>query len=184
MEAVLEHPEQAAGRAPGELPLDEGEPTYEGIRDPGNAAGLWQGHEAWLNLTSGGMMGVVYGAGGLWQWKLFPDEPGWPAWVDGPGRSWREAMRQPGSAHAGRVGQALSGYDTTDMTRLPDVSPQAVGRTGELYGGSAARASGTTTSAAAASSRREGRGVRVSLTGLASALPLASSSGRWPSPGP
>jgi hypothetical protein len=110
-----------------------GEPTYEGIRDPGNAAGWWQGHEAWGNLTSGGTMGVVYGAGGLWQWKLFPDEPGWPAWADGPGRSWREAMRQPGSAHAGAVGRALAGYDTTDMTLLPDVSPHAVGRPGEIY---------------------------------------------------
>ena len=110
-----------------------GEPTYEGIRDPGNAAGWWQGHEAWLNLTAGGTMGIVYGAGGLWQWKLFPDEPGWPAWADGPGRSWREAMRQPGSLHAARVGRALAGCDFTDMTRLPDVSPQAVGRPGELY---------------------------------------------------
>ena len=46
------------------------EPTYEGIRDPDNGAGWWQGHEAWLNFTSGGTMGVVYGAGGLWNWTL------------------------------------------------------------------------------------------------------------------
>jgi hypothetical protein len=110
-----------------------GEPTYEGIRDPANAADWWQGHEAWLNLTAGGTMGIVYGAGGLWQWKLFPDEPGWPRWADAPGRSWREAMQQPGSVHAARVGRALAGYGFTDMTRLPDVGPQAVGRPGEFY---------------------------------------------------
>jgi hypothetical protein len=110
-----------------------GEPTYEGIRDAANAAGWWQGHEAWLNLTSGGTIGVVYGAGGLWQWKLVPDEPGWPAWADAPGRSWRDAMQQPGSRYASLVGHALAGYDITDMTTLPDIDPQAVGRPGELY---------------------------------------------------
>ena len=35
---------------------------------PGGAIGWWQGHEAWSNLCAGGTMGVVYGAGSLWQW--------------------------------------------------------------------------------------------------------------------
>ncbi len=110
-----------------------GEPTYEGIRDANNGAGWWQGHEAWLNLTAGGTMGVVYGAGGLWQWKLFADEPGWPAWANAPGRSWREAMQQEGSRYVGYVGRALAGYDITDMTKLSALGPQAVGKPGELY---------------------------------------------------
>ena len=110
-----------------------GEPTYEGIRDAGNGAGWWQGEEAWLNLTSGGTMGVVYGAGGLWQWKLAPDEQGWPDWAASPGVSWREATKLPGSRFVGQVGKALAGYDTTDMAKLPEVSAQTVGRPGDLY---------------------------------------------------
>ncbi len=110
-----------------------GEPTYEGIRDAGNGAGWWQGEEAWLNLTSGGTMGIVYGAGGLWQWKLTPDEAGWPDWANSPGVSWREATGLPGSRLAGLVGKALAGFDTTDMTRLPEVGAQAVGKAGSLY---------------------------------------------------
>ena len=110
-----------------------GEPTYEGIRDAGNGAGWWQGEEAWLNLTSGGTMGVVYGAGGLWQWKIERDEKGWPDWADSPGVSWREATALPGSRFAGLIGKALAGYDITDMTRLPEIGPQAVGKLGSLY---------------------------------------------------
>ena len=110
-----------------------GEPTYEGIRDAGNGAGWWQGEEAWLNLTSGGTMGIVYGAGGLWQWKLAPDEQGWPDWAGSPAVSWREAIRQPGSRLVGFVGKALAGFDTTDMTKLPEVSAQTVGKPGSLY---------------------------------------------------
>ena len=49
--------------------IANGEPTYENIGAPGRAAGWWQGHEAWNNLTAGGTMGVVYGAGSLWQWR-------------------------------------------------------------------------------------------------------------------
>ena len=86
-----------------------------------------------MSFTAGGAMGIVYGAGGLWQWKLSADEPGWPEWADGKGRSWRDALRQPGSALAAGVGRALAGYDTTDLTKLPDVGPQAVGRAGEMY---------------------------------------------------
>lgn len=110
-----------------------GEPTYEGIRDAGNGAGWWQGEEAWLNLTSGGTMGIVYGAGGLWQWKLAPDEQGWPDWANSPGVSWQEAVQLPGSRLVGFIGKALARFDTTDMTNLPEVSAQTVGKRGTLY---------------------------------------------------
>jgi uncharacterized protein DUF4038 len=55
-----------------------GEPTYENSGWIGKATGWWQGHEAWSNLCAGGTMGVVYGAGTLWQWRLHADEPGQP----------------------------------------------------------------------------------------------------------
>lgn len=105
-----------------------GEPTYEAIRDRDNGAGWWQGHEAWSNFTAGGTMGVVYGAAGLWQWKLFPDEPGWAAWCDGPGLCWRSALELPGSRLVGHLGQALAGYDLTDLSLLPEIGPHAVGK--------------------------------------------------------
>ena len=78
-------------------------------------------------------MGIVYGAGGLWQWKITPDEVGWPDWADSPGVSWREAIELPGSRLAGLVGKALAGYDLTDMSLLPETSSQAVGKLGKLY---------------------------------------------------
>lgn len=109
-----------------------GEPTYERISNPENAVGWWQGHEAWLNFTAGGTMGVVYGAGGLWNWKIAPDEPGWPNWANTQA-SWRDAIEFEGSRYVGYLGRALQGYDITDITKLPDVGPQAVGKAGELY---------------------------------------------------
>ncbi|MDI6451076.1 DUF4038 domain-containing protein [Anaerobaca lacustris] len=109
-----------------------GEPTYERIGRQDRAVGWWQGHEAWLNLTAGGTMGVVYGAGGLWNWKVAPDEPGWPNWANTQA-SWADAIEFEGSRYVGYVGRALAGYNIADMTVLPDVSPQAVGKPGELY---------------------------------------------------
>ena len=109
-----------------------GEPTYERMGRPDNSIGWWQGHEAWLNLTAGGTMGVVYGAGGLWNWKLTADEPGWPDWANSQA-SWADAIEFEGSRYVGFVGRALTGYDIADMTLLPDVGPQAVGKPGELY---------------------------------------------------
>jgi hypothetical protein len=109
-----------------------GEPTYERISRPDNATGWWQGHEAWLNLTAGGTLGVVYGAGGLWNWKLAADEPGWPQWANSQA-SWADAIEFEGSRYVGYVGRALAGYDLADMTKLPEVGPQAVGKSGELY---------------------------------------------------
>jgi hypothetical protein len=90
-----------------------GEPTYEGIRDSANGAGWWQGHEAWSQLCSGGTMGVVYGAGGLWNWKLYKDEI-WPDWANS-NVSWKEAIQLPGANYVGYLGKALEGIDITDI---------------------------------------------------------------------
>ena len=99
-----------------------GEPTYECMRAPDHAAGWWQGNEAWLQFTSGGTMGVVYGAAGLWQWKLFPDEQGWPAWADGIGLSWKEALKLEGSTYIGYFADIMKGYDIIDIQRRHDLA--------------------------------------------------------------
>ena len=98
-----------------------GEPTYEGIRDPANGAGWWQGHEAWSQLLSGGTMGVVYGAGGLWNWKLTPDEEGWPDWANS-NVSWREAIELSGAKYVGYLGKALKDLDITDIEKHPELA--------------------------------------------------------------
>ena len=92
-----------------------GEPTYENIGETGRACDWWQGHEAWSNLCSGGTMGVVYGAGSLWQWKHRADEPGHPDWCSAPDAGWREALDFPGSAHVGRIGKILAGLPLSDI---------------------------------------------------------------------
>jgi hypothetical protein len=111
-----------------------GEPTYEGIGDPQRAAGWWQGNEAWSNLTSGGTMGVVYGVAALWQWKLFPDEPGWPKWAL-DNESWREAIKKEGSQYVGHISAAFAGYDFADMTKHPELAGgrPCVGIAGKFY---------------------------------------------------
>lgn len=111
-----------------------GEPTYEAMNDPGRAAGWWQGHEAWLQFTSGGTMGHVYGAAGLWQWKLYPDEY-WPDWANGKGMSWREAIKLEGSNYVGLFSKILSGYDITDIERRHDLAGGALllAKPGKLY---------------------------------------------------
>ncbi len=98
-----------------------GEPTYEGIRDSLNGSGWWQGNEAWLQFLSGGTMGVVYGAGGLWNWKLRPDEPGWPDWANS-NVSWKEAIQLPGAKYVGYLGKALSGLNITDIEKKPELA--------------------------------------------------------------
>ncbi|HHX64974.1 MAG TPA: DUF4038 domain-containing protein [Chloroflexi bacterium] len=92
-----------------------GEPTYENMGRPGRGAGWWQGHEAWCNLTAGGTMGVVYGAGSLWQWRLHKDEPGHQEWCHAVGAGWREALDFEGSRYVGLVGRILDGLPITDM---------------------------------------------------------------------
>ena len=98
-----------------------GEPTYEGIANKENAAGWWQGHEAWLNYMNGGTMGVVYGAGGLWNWKLSADELGWADWANS-NVSWREAIELPGSDYVGYLGKALDGLNITDIEKHPELA--------------------------------------------------------------
>jgi hypothetical protein len=111
-----------------------GEPTYEGIRDPENGAGWWQGHEAWINFTSGGTMGHVYGAGGLWNWKLTADESGWPGWANS-NVSWREAIELSGAVYLGYMGKALAGLNITDIGRFPQLAEGklCLAHPGELY---------------------------------------------------
>jgi hypothetical protein len=92
-----------------------GEPTYEQGGRPGRAAGWWQGHEAWSNLCAGGTMGVVYGAGSLWQWRLHPNEPGHAAFFLAEGAGWREALDFEGSRYIGLIPRILEGLPYTDM---------------------------------------------------------------------
>ena len=92
-----------------------GEPTYEHGGQPGKAAGWWQGHEAWSNLCAGGTMGVVYGAGSLWQWALHGDEAGQAPFFLAKGCGWREALDFEGSTYVGLVAKLLEGLPFTDM---------------------------------------------------------------------
>ncbi len=92
-----------------------GEPTYEHNGKRGRAAGWWQGHEAWSNLCAGGTMGVVYGAGSLWQWRLHANEPGHAPYFLAEGAGWREALDFEGSRYVGLVAQILDGLPLADM---------------------------------------------------------------------
>lgn len=92
-----------------------GEPTYEHGGRRGKAEGWWQGHEAWSNLCAGGTMGVVYGAGSLWQWRLHPQEPGHEAFFLAENAGWREALDFEGSQYVGLIPRILEGLPSTDM---------------------------------------------------------------------
>lgn len=92
-----------------------GEPSYENSGKPGRAAGWWQGHEAWSNLCAGGTMGVVYGAGSLWQWRLSPNEPGQATYFLAENAGWREALDFEGSRYVGLVTRILDGLPIADM---------------------------------------------------------------------
>lgn len=112
-----------------------GEPTYENTGWTGKASGWWQGHEAWSNLCAGGTMGVVYGAGSLWQWRHHPEEPGHEEYFLAPGAGWREAVDFEGSAYVGLISTILAGLPTTDMA--PDwtkaIATRALGVPGRLF---------------------------------------------------
>jgi hypothetical protein len=112
-----------------------GEPTYENGGETGKAVGWWQGHEAWSNLCAGGTMGVVYGAGSLWQWVLRPGETGQEAFFTAPEAGWRQALDFEGSTHVGRLGRILDGLPTTDM--VPEwelaICPRGVSVPGQFY---------------------------------------------------
>lgn len=97
-----------------------GEPTYEGMNDGKNGLGWWQGEDAWMQLMSGGTMGVVYGAASLWQWKVAADEEGWTAWAT-QAKSWEQALRMEGSTYVGLVGRPFEGADFMDMEKRPDL---------------------------------------------------------------
>ena len=103
-------------------PVLNGEPTYENSGRRGKGAGWWQGHEAWSNLCAGGTMGVVYGAGSLWQWRLHADEAGHQPFFLAEGAGWREALEFEGSRYVGLVGKILDGLPTTDLVPCWDVS--------------------------------------------------------------
>jgi hypothetical protein len=111
-----------------------GEPTYERIGRADNATGWWQGHEAWLQLTSGGTMGVVYGAGGLWNWKITRDESGWPDWANSDA-AWADAIEFEGSRYVGYLSRALRGLDLADIERRHDMAGGrlALAHPGRLY---------------------------------------------------
>lgn len=92
-----------------------GEPTYEHGGKQGRAAGWWQGDEAWCNLCAGGTMGVVYGAGSLWQWVLRPNETGQSDFFMAPGAGWREALDFEGSRYVGLITRILDGLPITNL---------------------------------------------------------------------
>jgi len=109
-----------------------GEPTYEHGGEQGKAAGWWQGYEAWCNLCAGATMGVVYGAGSLWQWRLHPNEAGHAAYFLAEHAGWREALDFEGSRYVGLISHILEGLP------LPDMAPNwqvTLGRRGLLVPG-------------------------------------------------
>jgi hypothetical protein len=103
-----------------------GEPTYENIGHPGNGAGWWQGDEAIRNLCAGGTMGVVYGAGSLWQWKLHKDEPGHAPWCEAEGCGWREALDFEGSNYVGALARVFKDQPFAEMAPNWDCSYGAI----------------------------------------------------------
>lgn len=95
--------------------IANGEPTYEHIGAFGRAAGWWQGHEAWSNLTSGGVMGVVYGAGSLWQWRIDAQEEH-QEWCMARHASWRDALHFEGATYVGLLSRIFDGLPFDGMT--------------------------------------------------------------------
>ncbi len=112
-----------------------GEPTYEGMNDGKNGLGWWQGEDAWMQLMSGGTMGVVYGAASLWQWKVTADEEGWTAWAT-QAKSWDQALQMEGSTYVGLVSRPFVGADFADMEKRPDLvvgDQPLLAKEGEFY---------------------------------------------------
>jgi hypothetical protein len=111
-----------------------GETTYEGMHNGKNGLGWWQGEEAWMQLMHGGTMGVVYGAATLWQWKINPEEEGWPSWTN-QHTSWREALQMAGATYTGNIGKILKGLDVSDIEKRWDLAngKPLLAKEGELY---------------------------------------------------
>lgn len=111
-----------------------GETTYEGMNAGKNGLGWWQGEDAWMQLMHGGTMGVVYGAAGLWQWKIAPDETGWTSWADQP-LSWKGALHLEGATYVALLGKVLDNFDLTDIQKkwgLAEGKP-LLAKEGNLY---------------------------------------------------
>ena len=104
-----------------------GEPTYEHIGTFGKAQGWWQGHEAWSNLCSGGVMGVVYGAGSLWNWVRNAEENDAQSWSFAPGKSWRDAIDFEGSSYVGNLGKILNAFDVSGVKPDWSIAPSRRG---------------------------------------------------------
>jgi hypothetical protein len=104
-----------------------GEPTYENSGRRGKGEGWWQGNDAWQNLCAGGIMGVAYGAGSLWQWLVRADEPGHEPYFRAEGAGWREALGFPGSRYVGLVGKILAGLPLANLQPCWDVSTRTRG---------------------------------------------------------
>ena len=98
-----------------------GESTYEAMGEGKQGLGWWQGEDAWMQLMHGGTMGVVYGAACLWQWKITPDEPGWPEWTNAP-FSWRQALDFEGGQYVASISKAFAGFDFADMEKRWDLT--------------------------------------------------------------
>lgn len=112
-----------------------GEPTYEGMNDGKNGLGWWQGEDAWMQLMSGGTMGVVYGAASLWQWKVTADEEGWTAWAT-QAKSWDQALEMEGSTFVGLVSRPFEAANFMDMEKRPDLvkgEQPLLAKEGEFY---------------------------------------------------
>jgi hypothetical protein len=79
-------------------------------------------------------MGVVYGAGGLWNWKFRAEEPGWPDWANS-NVSWKEAVQLPGSVYVGYLGKALNGLDINNIEKHPELAggELCLAKPGKLY---------------------------------------------------
>jgi hypothetical protein len=60
-------------------------------------------------------MGVVYGAGSLWQWRLHPAEPGHAPYFLAEGAGWRDALDFEGSRYVGNIARILDGLPITDI---------------------------------------------------------------------
>jgi hypothetical protein len=104
-----------------------GEPTYENSGRRGKATGWWQGHEAWSNVCAGGLFGVVYGAGSLWQWRIHAEEEGHGEFYIAEHAGWREALDFEGSRYVGLVGAILDGLPLADAVPCWDVCQRARG---------------------------------------------------------
>jgi len=60
-------------------------------------------------------MGLVYGAGSLWQWRLHANEPDHADWCTALGAGWREALDFEGSRYPGIAANIFDGLPLAGM---------------------------------------------------------------------